>query len=70
MPPPKDLDEARFFRGSEADAHNTPMLQVFRAYCLGMLKACGYVNDRIRYEHYYEVSLLTLVTIVSLMNFL
>ncbi|KFA77112.1 hypothetical protein S40288_05297, partial [Stachybotrys chartarum IBT 40288] len=54
MPPPKDLDEARFFRGSEADARSTPMLQVFRAYCLGMLKACGYVNDRIRYEHYYE----------------
>lgn len=35
------------------------MLEILRAYCLGLLKACGYVNERIRSEHYYEVSIIT-----------
>jgi hypothetical protein len=29
--------------------------QVLRAYCLGLVKTCGYVNERVKAEHYYEV---------------
>ncbi|KAF4969375.1 hypothetical protein FZEAL_10235 [Fusarium zealandicum] len=52
MPTPKSVDEARFVRGSSGSSSS--MLEVLRAYCLGLLKACGYVNERIRSEHYYE----------------
>lgn len=30
-------------------------LQVLRAYCLGVLKTCWHVNNRVKSEHYYEV---------------
>lgn len=56
MPPPYNIDEANFIRGSDYDPSLNPNLEVLRAYCLGMLKACGYVNERIRSEHFYEVS--------------
>lgn len=55
MPTPKSLEEARFVRESTDDPNRQPMLAVLRAYCVGMLKACGHVNDRIRSEHFYEV---------------
>ncbi|KAM5355646.1 hypothetical protein ACJ41O_002292 [Fusarium nematophilum] len=54
-PTPKTVEEARFVRDAQ---HESPgqsaMLEILRAYCLGLLKACGYVNERIRSEHYYE----------------
>ena len=31
---------------------------VLRAYCLGLIKTCGFVHHRISKEHYYEVSRL------------
>ncbi|KAI9158436.1 LOW QUALITY PROTEIN: N-alpha-acetyltransferase 35, NatC auxiliary subunit [Paramyrothecium foliicola] len=54
MPAASTIEEAQFvrIRGHESQAH--PMLSVLRAYCLGMLKASGHINDRIRSEHYYE----------------
>lgn len=55
MPDPKHIDQAKFLRQSGDEVNNQPMLQVLRAYCLGMLKACGYVNERVRSEHSYEV---------------
>ncbi|CAM1504209.1 Fc.00g018000.m01.CDS01 [Cosmosporella sp. VM-42] len=54
MPNPRSIHEAQFVRGNNEDSEQQPMLVVLRAYCLGMLKACGYVNERIRSEHYYE----------------
>ncbi|KAH7321111.1 Mak10 subunit, NatC N-terminal acetyltransferase-domain-containing protein [Stachybotrys elegans] len=54
MPNPRGINEARFIRDESSPIHQDPMLEVFRAYCLGMIKACGYVNQRIRSEHYYE----------------
>lgn len=57
MPEPRSIEEATFVRNGNHDPNEQLMLQVLRAYCLGMLKSCGYVNERIKSEHYYEVSL-------------
>ncbi|KAF4582021.1 Mak10 subunit, NatC N(alpha)-terminal acetyltransferase [Ophiocordyceps camponoti-floridani] len=54
MPTPVTVNEACFVRQADATANLQPMLRVLRAYCLGMLKACGYVNERIKSEHFYE----------------
>ncbi|KAK2000226.1 Mak10 subunit [Colletotrichum falcatum] len=53
MPKPATIDDAHFIR----DANGTPpspMHTVLRAYCLGLLKTCGNVNERIKNEHFYE----------------
>ena len=57
MPNPHSIHDAKFIRQATNAANQQPMLQVLRAYCLGMLKACGYVNERIKSEHFYEVSI-------------
>lgn len=56
MPLPHTIEDAYFTRASNDYCHSNPMLKVLRAYCLGLLKACCYVNERIKFEHYYEVS--------------
>lgn len=56
MPIPTNVHEADFLRGTGTDIKSHPPLEVLRAYCLGLIKACAYVNERIRLEHYYEVS--------------
>lgn len=55
MPDPQGIDQAQFVRDGNYPVHEDPLLEVLRAYCLGMLKACGYVNERVRSEHFYEV---------------
>ncbi|KAI6378073.1 hypothetical protein MCOR25_002319 [Pyricularia grisea] len=63
-PTPQTIDEAHFIRrcdfnstetgngnGSELEA---AMHTILRAYCLGLLKTCWYVNEQIKSEHYYE----------------
>lgn len=55
MPEPGSIEEAQFVRARPNDKSEQPMLEVLRVYCLGMLKACSYVNDRIQSEHFYEV---------------
>jgi hypothetical protein len=67
MPDPRSIQEATFIRGGGHDPNEQLMLQVLRAYCLGMLKSCGYVNERIKSEHYYEVSVYALVLMVILL---
>ncbi|KAF7559885.1 hypothetical protein G7046_g4265 [Stylonectria norvegica] len=54
MPSPKSIQEVQFIRTAGGVSDPQPMLEVLRAYCIGMLKACGYVNERIKGEHYYE----------------
>ena len=56
MPDPGSIAEAKFVRSGNVELNMQPMLQVLRSYCLGMLKACGYINQQIKFEHYYEVS--------------
>ncbi|KAH6960879.1 Mak10 subunit, NatC N-terminal acetyltransferase-domain-containing protein [Fusarium avenaceum] len=54
-PTPRTVEDARFNRNAPAGSSgSSDMLEILRAYCLGLLKACGYVNERIRSEHYYE----------------
>lgn len=55
MPTPSTIDAAHFIR-PQTHFSPSPMHMVLRAYCLGLLKACGQVNDRIMLEHFYEVS--------------
>lgn len=54
MPRPERIQDAHFTRDPDDFVHKDPMLQVLRAYCLGLLKASWYVNERIKFEHYYE----------------
>ncbi len=55
MPQPNTIDEADFHRGAIDGADKAPMRAILRAYCLGMLKGCYFVNERIPREHFYEV---------------
>ncbi|KAK3372869.1 Mak10 subunit, NatC N-terminal acetyltransferase-domain-containing protein [Lasiosphaeria ovina] len=54
VPSPTSLEEADFIKNHPDDAPRDPMHTVLRAYCLGLVKSCWYVNDRIKGEHYYE----------------
>ena len=56
MPDPRGIQDATFLRGETDISETPPMSQILRAYCLGMLKGCSYLNERIRGEHFYEVS--------------
>ncbi|OHE99154.1 Mak10 subunit [Colletotrichum orchidophilum] len=53
MPNPATIDDAHFIRDANG-MPPAPMHAVLRAYCLGLLKTCGNVNERIKNEHYYE----------------
>jgi hypothetical protein len=55
MPAASVIEDAHFIR-DRVRFPPSPMHQVLNAYCLGLLKACGQVNERISCEHYYEVS--------------
>ena len=55
MPNPRGIEEAYFVRKNGEEANRQPMLQILRAYCLGLLKGCLYVNERVKSEHSYEV---------------
>lgn len=54
-PDPIKLQEARF--SSSIDVQNAdPLLhQVFRSYCLGLVKSCDLVLGMVTSQHYYEV---------------
>ena len=55
MPTPATIDQADFGRPGLTDVPTSPLLSVLRAYCLGLLKACDWINERIKNEHFYEV---------------
>lgn len=55
QPTPETIEAADFIRDPTPGSRRDPMHGALRAYCLGLLKACGHVNDRIKYEHSYEV---------------
>ncbi|OAA59319.1 Mak10 subunit, NatC N(alpha)-terminal acetyltransferase [Cordyceps fumosorosea ARSEF 2679] len=45
MPDPAKIEEAQFVRSGSSDSNTDPMLQILRAYCLGLLKGCGHEED-------------------------
>ncbi|KAK0662942.1 putative MAK10 subunit [Cercophora samala] len=53
-PEPMTLQDADFIRERDPKKQTDPMHVVLRAYCLGLVKCCWYINDRIKFEHYYE----------------
>ena len=53
---PKTVEEADFRSKAGDDSHENTILGTLRAYCLGLLKTCRLVNERIKREHYYEVA--------------
>ncbi|KAG6021881.1 hypothetical protein E4U41_002371 [Claviceps citrina] len=58
MPEPGSTSQAHFVRhpnaAKKSEEEQQPMLEVLRAYILAMIKACGYVKERIKAEHFYE----------------
>ncbi|KAI0006407.1 Mak10-domain-containing protein [Xylariaceae sp. FL0662B] len=53
-PCPSNIDEADFIRDPEHRERQPILLFVLRAYCLGMLKTCYFVNELVKNELYYE----------------
>ena len=56
-PEPKILDQAKFNHDGLAEEENGLRDLVLRAFCLGLIKTCDSVHQRVSTEHYYEVSL-------------
>lgn len=56
MPAPQSIDEADFIKEPPPGYLRPPLLVILRAYCIGVLKTCGYVIQRVKTESYYEVS--------------
>lgn len=56
MPEPECLEDADFIKNGPPGYQRPPLLGILRAYCIGLLKTCGYVVERIKTESYYEVS--------------
>ncbi|KAB5583684.1 Mak10 subunit, NatC N-terminal acetyltransferase-domain-containing protein [Coniochaeta sp. 2T2.1] len=59
MPLPQTIKEAHFIRDGQGAADynvmdKNPVSSILRAYILGLLKSCHFVNERIKAEHYYE----------------
>lgn len=52
-PAPTTLEQADFLR--DRPGEQQLLHRVLRAYCLGLIKTCWFVNERIKFEHYYEV---------------
>lgn len=59
-PVPRTIEEARFDRVPS----DSPLVSVvFRAYCLGLVKACDLVHERVAAEYFYEVSNLSVPSV-------
>jgi hypothetical protein len=52
------LDEMRFEVQGRSISEEPLVLQILRAYCVGLIKTCSHVNNCVKSEHYYEVSKL------------
>ncbi|KAI2615163.1 Mak10-domain-containing protein [Hypoxylon sp. NC1633] len=53
-PRPPHFFYADFFRDAQGRETQPKLLFILRAYCLGLLKACCFVNELVRDELYYE----------------
>ncbi len=68
MPTPTNIQEADFIRNHKEGVPRDPMFTVLRAYCLGLLKSCWHVNERIKSEHFYEVSFIEVSESPAMLN--
>jgi hypothetical protein len=54
-PEPKKLEQAQFYRGEIPEEKKPgPLLQVLRAYCLGLVKCCDFVIAKVTSRDYFE----------------
>ncbi|KAI1762767.1 Mak10-domain-containing protein [Hypoxylon sp. FL1150] len=53
-PRPNTIDEADFDRHAQDGEKQPKLLFVLRAYCIGLLKGCCFVNEQVKDELYYE----------------
>ncbi|KAI0182140.1 Mak10-domain-containing protein [Hypoxylon sp. FL1284] len=53
-PHSSDIEDVDFVQDEQSRKSLPKLLFVLRAYCLGLLKACYFVNETIKDEHYYE----------------
>lgn len=53
-PCPLDIDQTYVDR-SDGFTDEPITSRILRAYCLGLIKTCYYVNNRVKSEHTYEV---------------
>ncbi|KAH8677709.1 Mak10 subunit, NatC N-terminal acetyltransferase-domain-containing protein [Xylariales sp. PMI_506] len=53
-PPPGSIAEADFTRGQQDGGEKPPLLSILRAYTVGMLKCCYFVNEIVKDELFYE----------------
>jgi hypothetical protein len=61
-PEPKRLSDARFFRKEPLTSRLPSLLEdVFRPYCLALVKACDLVLGMVMSQHYYEVEVLFII---------
>jgi hypothetical protein len=55
MPSPMSLEQTYFDKSDNRPLQEPLSIQILRAYCLGLVKTCWFVNNRVRSEHFYEV---------------
>ena len=55
------LEKIQFGEGPVFEKQQPVTQRILRAYCLGLLKTCWFVNNRVKSEHFYEVSLFPMV---------
>lgn len=54
-PEPQTLEQAQFFRGPVPESRRPgPLLEMLRAYCLGVVKCCDFVIAKITAGNYFE----------------
>lgn len=56
-PTPTNITEANFIRDPELRNKQPKLLFILRAYCVGLVKACHYVNEIVKEELCYEVGI-------------
>src|ERR1700709_2646774 len=66
MPSPLSIDHTYFDRSESCSTDEPLTLLILRAYCLGLIKTCYFVNNRVKSEHYYEVLLQHIPNIDSI----
>lgn len=54
-PYPTKLEQTVFDRSESSPAVEPLAMGILRAYCLGLIKTCYFVNSRVKAEHFYEV---------------
>ncbi|KUJ08475.1 amino-acid N-acetyltransferase-like protein subunit Mak10 [Mollisia scopiformis] len=53
-PCPLSIQQTYFDTRHGSSIHEPLTVRILRAYCLGLIKTCSYINNRVKAEHFYE----------------